>query len=136
MPISSPVLRTCFENLTCITVLGNYLFVADAGDATIGEYTLSGATVNPTFIKGFLGYPDAIAIQGQDLYVANYSGELNVGYVGEYTTDGGTDNAFLITGLYGPAGLAVVTPEPDQLSLCCWDWVFYSKKIRTCTRAA
>jgi hypothetical protein len=57
-----------------------------------------------------LGGPDGIAVDGSDLFVANFSSDT----IGEYTTAGATVNAALITGLQGPAGIAIV-PVPAPL---------------------
>jgi hypothetical protein len=85
-------------------VSGSDLFVANlAGGGTIGEYTTSGATVNPALISG-LSAPSGIALSGSDLFVVN--GVLN-GPIGEYTTSGVTVNATLISGLNIPFGIAL-----------------------------
>jgi hypothetical protein len=90
-----------------VTVDGN-----GGGNAVIGEYTTSGATVNAALISG-LGYPgapsvDGVAISGNDLFAANYyGGGAGAGFVGEYTTSGATVNASLISGLSDPQGLAI-----------------------------
>src|ERR1035441_7352704 len=70
-------------------------------NATIGEYTTAGATVNASLITG-LSYPEGIAISGNDLFVVNSPSS-----VGEYTTTGATINASLISGLYEPYGIAI-----------------------------
>ena len=43
-----------------IAILGSDLFVANYGGNTIGEYTISGATVNASLVSG-LGLPWGIA---------------------------------------------------------------------------
>src|SRR5262249_14115531 len=50
-------------------------------DGTVGEYTTSGAPVNPELISG-LGSPDGISVSGDKLFVKN--GDR----VSEYTTSG------------------------------------------------
>ncbi len=42
--------------------------------------------------------------RGQNIYVANYAGVS--GTIGKYTMSGGTVNASLVSGLWGPTGLA------------------------------
>ena len=42
------------------------LFVANTAGNTIGEYTTTGAPVNPALISG-LGLPEDIAVSGSDL---------------------------------------------------------------------
>ena len=72
------------------------------GNGTIGEYTLSGGTVNAALVSG-LSNPVGIAASGSNLFVANYGN----GTIGEYTMSGGTVNAALVFGLNDPFGLAV-----------------------------
>jgi len=90
-----------------IAVSGNDLFVAsygngfnEPGNAVIGEYTTSGATVNASLITG-LAAPWGIAISGSDLFVVN--GDT----IGEYGLDGSVINASLITGLSDPNSIAI-----------------------------
>jgi hypothetical protein len=47
--------------------------------------------------------PLGIAVSGSDLFVINFAGDT----IGEYTTAGATVNAALISGLDGPAGIAI-----------------------------
>src|SRR5947209_8452552 len=77
------------------------LFVTNQTTGTIGEYTASGATVNPNLITG-LSFPADVAVSGGHLFVTN---EVT-GTIGEYTS-GATVNASLVSGLNGPAGIAV-----------------------------
>jgi hypothetical protein len=44
-----------------IAVSGSSLFVTNYGNGTVGEYTTSGAVVNPTLISGLSG-PSGIAV--------------------------------------------------------------------------
>ena len=70
---------------------------------TIGEYTTSGATVNPALISGLSG-PIGIAVSGSDLFVTN---EIP-GTIGQYTTAGAPVNVPLISGLMNaPVGIAI-----------------------------
>jgi hypothetical protein len=84
----------------------------------MGEYTLSGATVNATLISG-LSTTLGIAVFGSDLFVTN----LSAGTVAEYTTSGATVNAALISGLNDPAGIAIsesrssVVPEASTWAM-------------------
>ena len=96
--------------LTCglaTTLKAQDLYISDTGNNTIGEYTLSGATVNASLITG-LSSPSDLAIYGDDLFVVN-SGS---GTVGEYGLDGSTVNASLISGLNGPSDI-VISPAPE-----------------------
>ena len=81
---------------------GGLIFVTNRGTNTIGEFTISGATVNASLVSG-LSRPSAIAVSGSNLFVANY----DTGTIGEYTTSGATVNASLITGLDHPTGIAI-----------------------------
>jgi hypothetical protein len=47
------------------------LFVTSIDDNTIGEYTTSGATVNPALISG-LSFPQGIAVSGENLFVTSF----------------------------------------------------------------
>jgi hypothetical protein len=78
------------------------VFVTNAGNNTIGEYTTSGSTVNASLISG-LNAPGIIAVSGSNLFVVN----TGAGTIGEYTTSGSTVNASLISGLSEPNGIAV-----------------------------
>jgi hypothetical protein len=83
------------------------IFVTNTGPTDgsdyIGEYTISGATINPSLISG-LAAPDGVAVSGQNLFVTN-SGR---GTVGQYTTSGATVNSALISGLAAPQGIVVL----------------------------
>src|SRR5947209_18276017 len=81
--------------------------VANTSIDTIGEYTTTGATVNPALISG-LSLPDGIAVSGSDLFVSNFGNDT----VGEYTTSGARLNPALISALTGPHGIAVVGTVP------------------------
>ena len=78
------------------------IFVANAGNGTIGAYTTAGVTVNRALISG-LSFPFGIAVSGSDVFVANAMS----GTIGEYTTAGDTVNPSLISGLIVPYGIAV-----------------------------
>jgi hypothetical protein len=90
--------------------------VGGANDDTVGEYTLSGAAVNASFIQG-LDEPSGIAASGPDLFVTNIGDSV----VGEYTTSGAAVNPSLIPLGYatGADGIAIsgsdmfVTGEGD-----------------------
>src|SRR5215475_262196 len=86
--------------------IADIIFVANSNPGgppnTIGEYTTSGATVNPALISG-LSLPTGIAVSGSDLFVVNRGPDT----IGEYTTSGATVNPALISGLSGPWGIAV-----------------------------
>jgi len=72
------------------------------GSGTVGEYTTSGAVVNPALITG-LTTPWGIAVSGDRLFLT----VRNPDRVGEWTTSGVPVNDSLITGLAGPRGIAV-----------------------------
>ena len=79
------------------------IYVANNGSDTIGDYSVSGATVNGALV-GALSYPYGIAVSGTDMFVVN---NLN-GIIGAYTTAGATINASLATAYYKYAlGIAV-----------------------------
>ena len=77
------------------------IYVANYASGTIGEYTLSGQTINASFITG-LGQPTGMAVSDGYLYVAQLNGTIR-----KYTTSGTLVNASLINGLYGPWGIAI-----------------------------
>jgi hypothetical protein len=76
------------------------IYVANYRGGTIGEYTLSGQTINKSFITGVA--PTAIAVSGGYLYVLNGGGTVS-----KYTTSGTLVNASLVSGLLYPWGMAV-----------------------------
>src|SRR5271157_3191930 len=84
------------------TARGDNIFETNNASGTIGEYTDSGATVNPSLISGF-GLPLGIAVSGSNLFVTD---DLS-GTIGQYTTSGATVNPSLISGLSLPIGIAV-----------------------------
>jgi hypothetical protein len=91
---------------TGIAIVGSDLFVLNGGSSpnagSIGQYTLSGATVNASLISG-LDSPTGIAASGSDLFVTSAA----AGTVGHYTASGTTVNASLLSGLNTPFGIAV-----------------------------
>lgn len=74
---------------------GDIFVTNDAGGSpgmgTIGEYTDSGALVNPALVSGLTG-PGAIAASGSDLFVATN------GVIAEYTTSGTVVKTSLVSG--------------------------------------
>ena len=67
-----------------------------------------------TPMGGRLRVGGTMEIAGNDLYVANFGGSS----VGRYNaTTGAVINASFISGLNGPAGLAIMVPEPGTLGL-------------------
>jgi hypothetical protein len=56
--------------------------------------------------------PLGIAVSGSDLFVINFAGDT----IGEYTTPGATVNAALISGLDGPAGIAIAGSAVPEAS--------------------
>jgi hypothetical protein len=83
------------------TTARGQIFIEFARSGTVGEYILSGDTVNAGLVSGLI-FPDGIAVSGSDLFVANGDG----GSIGAYSTSGATVNASLVSGLGGPWGLA------------------------------
>jgi hypothetical protein len=83
---------------------GSDLFVTDSFYGTVGEYTISGATVSTSLFGGLgLVQPEGIAAIGSDLFVAdNYKNTI-----GDYTTSDEVVNAILISGLSGPVSVSV-----------------------------
>lgn len=75
-------------------------FVVNSNNATVGEYTTSGVTVNAALLSG-LGNPYGLTGSGSNIFVVNGSN------VGEYTTSGATVNASLITGVSNDTALAI-----------------------------
>ncbi len=102
-----------------IAISGDKLFVTNFETGTIGEYTTSGATVNPALITGLIR-PIGIAVSGDKLFVVNNGNffEDIPGTIGEYTTSGVTVNAALISsGLNDPSAIDVASPSvPDGSS--------------------
>jgi autotransporter-associated beta strand protein len=94
-----------------LTVSGGNLYLSNygiGGAGTIGKYdAATGAVVPPSPLITGLSYARGVQVSGTNLFVLNYSPSGTAGYLGEYTTAGGTVNSSLITGLDGPAGLAL-----------------------------
>jgi hypothetical protein len=91
------------------------LYVGQDGTGSIGEYNATtGTAINASLITR-LSYPSALALSGDELFVATWSNST----VGEYNaTTGAAISANLITGLQIPAGLAVAPiPEPSAWSM-------------------
>lgn len=110
--VNSTIIDLGTDGSIGLTIAGNDMFVANVGNGglvngagvgTIGEYTLSGATVNASLISGLSG-PWGMAVAGNDLFVANW----DTGTIGEYTLSGATVNAALISGLNHPGNLVLV----------------------------
>ena len=88
------------------TIARGDIYATSYPSGTVGEYTTSGTTVNPTLISG-LNYPYGIAASGSDLFVANYGHDGTGSTVGEYTTSGATVNPSFISGLTAPFAITV-----------------------------
>ena len=97
------------------TLRAQDIYVAKYNSGTIGEYTISGQTVNASLISGLID-PTGITISGDNLFVPSYSSSLCEWVIGEYTTSGTTVNAAVITGLPEASGV-VITPEPSTVAL-------------------
>ena len=86
-----------------IAVSGSNVYVTDASNGTVGEYTTSGTTINANLVTG-LGSPQGIVVSGGDLFVVDEGNSV----VGEYdATTGAVVNANLLTGFTDPYGIAV-----------------------------
>jgi hypothetical protein len=57
----NPTLVSGLDRPSGLAVSGGYLFISDYNAGTIGEYTLSGETVDATLISG-LDHPTSIAV--------------------------------------------------------------------------
>src|SRR5438309_1061021 len=81
----NPALITGLDpGVPAVAVSGDKLFVVDISNGTIGEYTISGATVNATLISG-LNNPSGIAVFGGNLFLTEEGifGSAT-GTIGEY----------------------------------------------------
>ena len=78
------------------------IFVSDATDGTILEYSISGVLMNSSLVSG-LDSPERLALSGDDLYVAGFGNNK----IGIYTTSGATVKTSLVSGLKGPIDLAL-----------------------------
>jgi hypothetical protein len=104
---SKPILAVLFSTLAGVAAslavpaacVAGEIFVTDQSDGQVGEYTISGATINASL---FVGTPVArnITVSGADMFMSG--GET--GRVGEYTTAGATVNATLVS-----------LPNPNQI---------------------
>jgi len=88
------------------------IFVVKPQRDSIAEYNLDGTPINASLVTG-LDNALSIAVDGEDLYVANGN------EISEYTTSGTLVNASLVTGLTGGLyGIDVEpVPEPSMLPL-------------------
>src|SRR6266496_2751747 len=82
------------------------IFVTNFGTGRIGQYTTSGATVDPALIIT-LGGPSKIAVFEENLFVSISNVTSESGRIGKFTTSGATVNPDLIPGLSFPLGIAV-----------------------------
>jgi sugar lactone lactonase YvrE len=95
---------------TSLTYDGNgHLFVGTINEAfgtgggTVGEYTITGATVNANLISSGINYPLSIALDGLgDMFIADIDGNA----VREYTTSGTPINSTFISTVWNPGGVA------------------------------
>ena len=60
--------------LSSATARGQDIYVTNQVTGTIGEYSISGGTVNASLVSG-LNNPAGIAVSGSDLFVTNWSPE-------------------------------------------------------------
>jgi hypothetical protein len=117
--IKSPTRRNVKNKLAVISELeprvflsGAPLYVTNYGlgtGSTVGEYTTTGQTVNPSLIT-IHNAPLDVQLVGSDLYVSNNNdttGTVGTGSIGEYTASGTAINSALITSLPSPDGFVV-----------------------------
>ena len=82
-----------------IFVLGTGLY----NQGTIGKFTTSGATINPSLITG-LNTPFGMLLDGNGhIFVSLWGGNC----IAEYSTSGAVINRSFITGLSDPVGMAL-----------------------------
>ena len=99
-----PILTVLFSTLAFVagswampaTAAAGEILVSNTGNAYVGEYTTTGATVNASLFRGALA-STAMAISGVDLFIAGNAGNGGAGRIGEYTTAGATVNASLVS---------------------------------------
>jgi hypothetical protein len=91
---------------SAITVSGTDLFVVNSNifseSDRVGKYTTSGTAVDRDLIAG-LSFPNALAISGNKLFVADFGN----GNIGKYTASGEPLNAQLVSKLASVSGIAV-----------------------------
>jgi hypothetical protein len=94
-------------NLAAERGLVAQIYITNGTNGTIGEYSLSGAVINPALVSG-LHNPTGLAVYRGNIYVANST----TGTIGEYdATTGAAVNPALITGLGSPNGLKIINDE-------------------------
>jgi hypothetical protein len=105
------------NNAVAMAINGNDIFILTSTGG-LGEYTTSGAIVNPLFESG-INHGVALAVSDNDLFVLT-SGPEQGGSVAEYdATTGATINPMLLpdgTGADNGVALVVSLPEPGALS--------------------
>jgi hypothetical protein len=85
-----------------IAVSGSDLYVADFSSGTVGQYTTSGTTINPSLITPS-GRAYNLAVSGTSLFVISPEAET----VYNYTTSGDFVTSWQVTNSSYPTGLAV-----------------------------
>lgn len=98
-------------SLLSMTVVHAQIFVTSRGSDTVGEYTISGATINASLVSGLSG-PYGVAVSGSNLYVVNDDYASGAAWIDEYTlgvTPGTitSSNTSFISGLSRVAGIAI-----------------------------
>jgi len=80
------------------------IYVTNSTAGTIGEYSLSGAPINPALVMG-LNFPIGVDLYNGNLFVTN----LTTASVGVYNaTTGAVVNSALVTGLHSSPGGIIV----------------------------
>ena len=95
--VNASLITTGLNGPWGIAASGSNLFVSNMYGNTVGEYTTTGATVNPALVSG-VSEPAGIAVSGSNLFVVNWNGG-NTSWVGEYNaTTGAAVNPIIAYG--------------------------------------
>jgi len=114
------VLSTPLNSPEGITISGSNLYALSFTSegppvAQIGEYTLSGSTVNATLVTNLTNIPHFLATSGSNLYVTNYGG-VGGGSIGVYNATSGTTVTPDLTYINSPQGIAVAATAPTPVT--------------------
>lgn len=101
-----------FAVLGDMAISGGNLFVSSVRFGphdTVGEYSLTGAPINPALISFSNGFASALAVSGSNIYVRNSTNqeERGVDTIAEYTSSGALVNPAFISGLTDPFAIAI-----------------------------
>jgi len=98
--VSTPLIAGILSGRFALS--GSMLFALSGSG--IGEYTVTGATVNAALVTGLTQTPSDIAVSGSNLFFS-FSGRNTVGKYDAIT--GAVINSSLVSGLNSPDGIAV-----------------------------